>query len=118
MLNISYTMTVEPGTLNPGLSWLSLMQWHEGDTRPFVLLLDGEKMEFVVNLGSSQQQTVYHASSNIQRGQAYDIQYEVKFGTNGYLDVWLDGVQIVDYNGALGTSSNAQYLKARRLPRV
>src|SRR5262245_65348437 len=77
VLNVSYTMTVEPGTLNPGISWLSLMQWHEGDTRPFVLLLDGEKMEFVVNLGSSMQQTVYHATSNIQRRQAYDIQDEV-----------------------------------------
>ena len=110
-LNVSYTMTVEPGVLNTGLAWLSLMQWHEGDTRPFVILLDGETVGFRCQLRRPQGQSVYHATSNIQRGQAYDIQYQVTFGTNGSLDVWLDGVQIVDYNGLLGTSTNAQYLK-------
>ena len=51
--NASYTMTVEPGTLNnPPLAWLSLAQMHEGTDIPFTIQLQGERMAVVVNMFS------------------------------------------------------------------
>ena len=38
------------------------------------------------------------------RGQAYDIQVQGSFqdNANGFVEVWINGVQVVDYHGPIG----------------
>lgn len=104
--NASYSMTVEPGTSNvgSGLSWLSLTQMYGAAGATFSIQLKGEQMAVVVNLNEPAEKQVYLDSSPIQRGHAYNIQIQAHFAADasGYLDVWRDGVQIVDYHGVLG----------------
>lgn len=104
--NASYSMTVEPGTSNvgSGLSWLSLTQMYGADGATFSIQLKGEQMAVVVNLNESTEKQVYLDSSPIQRDHAYNIQIQAHFAadSSGYLEMWRDGVQIVDYHGVLG----------------
>lgn len=111
--DVSYSMLVEPGpsTVDHPLAWLLLTQFHEGDTRPFVIGLIDEKMMLIVNFGSTISQMLYFDTNPILRGQSYDIHIQIKFGTNGLLKFWRDGVQLIDYVGAVGTASTGQWLK-------
>ena len=45
---------------------------------------------------------------------------QVKFDANGngFLEVWRDGVQIVDYHGAIGSGGAETYWKEGVLPRA
>jgi hypothetical protein len=113
--NASYAMTVEPGTLNvgSGLSWLSLTQMYGADGATFSIQLKGEQMAVVVNLNEPTEKQVYLDSSPIQRGHAYNIQIQAHFAadSSGYLDIWRDGIQIVDYHGILGDAGANYNLK-------
>lgn len=104
--NASYSMTVEPGTSNvgSGLSWLSLTQMYGANGATFSIQLKGEQMAVVVNLNEATEKQVYLDPNPIERGQAYNIQIQAHFAadSSGYLDIWRDGVQIVDYHGVLG----------------
>ena len=116
VFNVAYTMTVEPGTLNlPGFAWLSLTQFHESGpgAPPLSIMLKGENMEVVLMPGTTASTLLYHDPNPIQRGHAYDFQIQLKFDMNGsgFLDIWRDGVEIVDYHGTVGTDAGTQYLK-------
>ena len=115
IFNASYSMTVEPGTsnVNSGLSWLSLAQMYGANGATFSIQLQGEQMAVVVNLNEADQQQVYKDPNPIQRGQAYDIQIQARFApdSTGYLEIWRDGVQIVDYHGILGDAGANYNLK-------
>jgi hypothetical protein len=51
--------------------------------------------------------TVYRHPKSIQ-GQWVDLRYRIRFGlTDGAVAVWLDGVPVVDYTGALGYPDDA-----------
>ena len=70
VFNTSYTMTIEPGTLNvPALSWLSLTQFHEtGDGAPDLsIMLNGENMEVVLAPGDPSNTVLYHDPNPIVR---------------------------------------------------
>nr|AWM05856.1 hypothetical protein CIT39_04905 [Bradyrhizobium symbiodeficiens] len=106
IFNASYSMTIEPGTsnVNSGLSWLSLTQMYGLNGATFSIQLKGEQMAVVVNLNEPTEEQVYIDPSAIQRGHAYSIQIQARFASDssGYLEMWRDGVQIVDYHGVLG----------------
>ncbi len=55
---------------------------------------------------------LYIDPNPIQRGHYYSMNIQVKFDANGngFLKVWRDGVQIVNYHGSIGTGA-ATYWK-------
>ena len=105
-------MNVEPGAVN-NVDWLSVAQMHEESGIPFSISIVGDKMKVIVNINESFEQVVYSDSNSIVRGHPYDIQIQANFATDstGFLKIWRDGVQIVDYHGQLGTDTGGQYLK-------
>ncbi|WP_375311168.1 Ig-like domain-containing protein [Bradyrhizobium sp. A5] len=106
VFNATYQMTIEPGTsnVNSGLSWLSLTQMYGANGATFSIQLKGEQMAVVVNLNEATEKQVYIDPNSIQRGHAYSIQIQARFASDstGYLEMWRDGVQIVNYHGVLG----------------
>jgi hypothetical protein len=118
-VNISYGLTVEPGSTNTA-SWLVLNQMHattEGSP-PFGIYMDGEHMEIVVRYQTPGTSTVHEAvvyrdPNPIQRGQTYNMNIQVDFDPsgNGFLNVYRDGTQIVNYKGALGIPGAQYYWK-------
>lgn len=113
-MNISYEMTIEPGDsfATQHASWLSLAQTHEGTDIPWTIQANDELFGVVINLYSSPIDAQPNPSPII-RGHTYQIRVESKYslGNDGYLRMWRDGVQIINYTGRLGSSQNAQYLK-------
>jgi len=110
-ITVNYTVTVEAGPANTS-DWTLLSQFHADDdytSPPFALELIGERMAIVVRyrLPGDDAETkleLFVDSKDIVRGQAYDIEIAVNFDLDGggFLDVWRDGQQIVDYDGPIG----------------
>lgn len=117
---VSYKFMVEPGQANTA-QWLVIGQLHatedsydDGVSPPVEITLVRERMSVnvrwsdsaVTNWGNVQttDNPLYLDTQNIQRGRWYDIKMTVKFDSagQGMLDVWRDGVQLVDYTGPLG----------------
>ena len=57
---------------------------------------------------SSNDGYLYLSPTPIVRGSAYSIQVEGSFqdNANGFVDVWINGVQVVDYHGPIGYGSS------------
>lgn len=110
-ISVRYGCMIEPGAANTA-DWIVLGQFHADDSHtspPFALELVGEKMAVVLRYqlpGQSSQTTVYAwiDDRNIERGRYYDIDIKVNFDVTGkgFLEVWRDGSQIVDYDGPIG----------------
>lgn len=112
-IRISYDFMLEPGAPNTA-KWMVIGQLHQDGGAwqpPFAVQMVGEKM--AINIGTagakannwSQYHNVWIDPQNIVRGHTYHMEINVRFdSTNGHLDVSRDGVQIVDYNGPLGSS--------------
>jgi Polysaccharide lyase len=109
-INIAYDFMVEPGQTNsasgPG-RWLVLGQMHEHnvpDSPPFAVeLVNGDHM--AIDIGTHNLMYVYIDPNPIQRGHFYSMNIQVVFASNGngFLQVWRDGINIVDYHGSIGT---------------
>jgi hypothetical protein len=57
--------------------------------------------------------TLWTQSTNIVRGQWYDIKIRANVsntGAGGYLYVWVDGTQVVNYSGLLGYGYDTYWL--------
>jgi Ca2+-binding RTX toxin-like protein len=107
-IHLSYDFQVEPGAANDS-QWVVLGQFHQDPgavSPPFEIELIGEKMAITIAEGGSNYQTIWTDASNIVRGHNYHMDINVTFDLNGngHLDVSRDGVQIVNYDGTLGTS--------------
>ncbi len=110
-LNVKYTVMLEPGGANTA-DWALLNQFHADDdytSPPFALELIGERMAIIVRFktpgeDSETKLELYVDHHNVKRGHYYDFELEVSFdiGGGGFLDVWRDGEQIVDYDGPIG----------------
>ena len=120
-IDVHYGFQIEPGAAN-NAAWTVVGQFHQdaatGGSPPFAVSLDGEQMAIRVGFsdaaGAPVQETVYLDPTPIQRGRVYDIRVAVTFDPkgNGALVVWRDGVEIVDYRGALGyTGQTSTYFK-------
>ncbi|WOH69763.1 heparin lyase I family protein [Bradyrhizobium sp. BWA-3-5] len=112
-INVSYDFMIEPGATNTA-KWIVLGQMHEesaGYSPPFAVeLVNGDHM--AIDIGTGKEVYLYTDPNPIQRGRYYSMNIQVKFDNNGngFLRVWRDGVQIVDYHGSIGTGA-ATYWK-------
>jgi Polysaccharide lyase len=116
-IEIAYDFMVEPGQTNsasgPG-RWLVLGQMHEYNVQlspPFAVeMVNGDHM--AINIGTDNLHYVYTDPNPVQRGRYYSMNVKVKFDNNrnGFLSVWRDGTNIVDYHGPIGTGA-ATYWK-------
>jgi hypothetical protein len=115
---VNYKFMIEPGQANTA-DWLVFGQFHaeedEGDqgvSPPFEINFEGERMQIDVrwstpeltNWSNVETKTLYTDANDIERGKWYEIKMEVKFDPfgGGVLNVWRDGIQLVDYDGPLG----------------
>jgi Ca2+-binding RTX toxin-like protein len=99
-----WSFMIESGAANTA-KWMSLGQFHSGMNKsgPFDFGLRGDdKLSFVIRSGSGEKEIELPA--NVQRGHWYDIKVDLHFGPSGggYVKVWLDGQQVVNYSGAVG----------------
>jgi len=122
----SWKLMVEPGAKNTA-DWLVLTQFHatedpgEGGTNALLSIeMNGERMQITGRYAKEAITTkntfmkLYTDSSDLVRGRWYDMKMTVKFDPfgGGSLDVWRDGVQLVDYNGPLAYNDKVgPYLK-------
>lgn len=115
-IDIAYDFMIEPGQTNsasgPG-RWLVLGQMHEYNiplSPPFAVeMVNGDHM--AINIGTGNPRYVYNDPNPIQRGRYYSMNVKVQFDNNrnGFLSVWRDGANIVDYHGAIGTGAGTYW---------
>jgi hypothetical protein len=109
-IHLEYKFMIEPGPTNTA-QWLVMGQLHAGNgaSPPFEVSLWGnDKMMVNANYGANAANTIYRTlyqdSQPLVRGHWYNMVVDVKFDNSGggHLDVWRDGVQIVNYDGEVG----------------
>jgi hypothetical protein len=115
-IDLVYNFMVEPGQTNsasgPG-RWLILGQMHEHNvpkSPPFAVeLVNGDHM--AIDIGTGDPVYVYTDPNPIQRGRYYSMHVKVRFDNNrnGFLSVWRDGANIVDYRGPIGTGAGTYW---------
>jgi Polysaccharide lyase len=115
-INISEQLTVQPGPTNTA-SFLVLNQLHsstQSPPSPFTFQLDdSDHLKVVIQSPNNPYNQVYRSPHPIVRGQAMDLNFQLNMGPsgNGYVGVWLDGTQIVNYHGAVGATGATYYWK-------
>lgn len=119
-LHVSYQFEVEPGAKNTA-SWTAVGQLHQefpaGEAAtppPFSIQLVGEKMAAVITYedakGVLQAKTIFLDSSDIKRGNTYniDIYANIQDNADGRLVLVRDGKVVADYSGPIGHSYGGQ----------
>jgi Polysaccharide lyase len=115
-INVSEQLTVQPGPTNTA-SFLVLNQLHattQSPPSPFTLQLNkSDHLEVVLQSPNNSYNLVYRSPNPIVRGRTMDLNFQLNMDPsgNGYVDVWLDGVQIVNYHGAVGAAGAEYYWK-------
>ncbi len=121
-IEINYRMMIEPGAPNSA-EWVILGQLHTAQwnlpgvaSPPFAVVLRGDQLAIHIrNIPDPSPDkptlptVLYVSPTDIVRGAWYDIKVHIlPDGTKGggYLDVWINGVQVVDYNGPIGYGSD------------
>lgn len=116
--DVRFDMMIEPGPPSTA-PWLTLVQLQStfdpgeaGHSPPFAIELRDEKMRIgsrfdpaVISKGNDAPYELHYVdTAPIQRGRWYAMRIQVKFDPMGagWLKVWRDGKQIVDYAGAIG----------------
>lgn len=110
-IDVSYSMKIESGATNTA-KWVILGQFHQsvedGQSPPFSIGLDGEKMTITIAHstvdGKVVYGTIYEDTANIVRDHDYSFQISATFDGDGigHLTVVRDGVTLVNYTGQLG----------------
>ena len=121
--NISYQFMVEPGATNTA-QWLVTAEMHSNDgdlgsgvhtSPPFAIEMQGEHLAVVARYGDPATgittKTLWTDPNPIVRGQYYNIQIQTSVANNssGFLDVYINGNQVVNYNGPLGYGSRTYW---------
>jgi hypothetical protein len=115
-INISEQLTIQPGPTNTA-SFLDLNQLHastQSPPSPFTLQLDqSDHLAVILQSPHNSYNLVYRSPDPIVRGQAMNLNFELNMNPNGhgYVGVWLDGTQIVNYHGAVGATGAQYYWK-------
>jgi hypothetical protein len=115
-IGVAYQFMIEPGAQNTA-RWLVMGQLHSNTSGspPIEIKLEGsDKMVIYGNYQSSSGNVVYQKlfqdTQNLVRGKWYTMKMLVKIDAygGGYVDVWRDGQQIIDYYGKLGYLGQTQ----------
>ena len=109
IITLNYDFMVEPGQSNTA-DWVVLGQFHADDlttSPPYAMELKDDRMAIMVRYLDSKKyvsQYVYVDPNDIERGHSYDMTVSARFSndSSGFLEVWRDDVQIVDYSGPIG----------------
>jgi hypothetical protein len=111
-INLGFQVKLESGYVGLSPSGLQLMQIQSDTTPavspPFQLELSADGHLYVdIRSGtpnSGPGNVIWEAPNPIQPDQYYSIQASVSFNDNssGYLDVWVNGTQVVNYKGPIG----------------
>jgi hypothetical protein len=115
-INVSEQLTIQPGPTNTA-SFLDLNQLHsttQSPPSPFTLQLDkSDHLEVVLQSPNNSYNLVYRSPDPIVRGQPMNLNFQLNMNPNGngYVGVWLDGNQIVNYHGAVGATGSEYYWK-------
>jgi Ca2+-binding RTX toxin-like protein len=123
-IEVSYRFMIEPGEANQATgaigtgNWLTLGQFHSEDgesSSVFAVEMIGEKMAIRAAYKLPGQDYVawyaFKDSQDIVRGKYYEMDIRVNFANDqtGFLEVWRDGVQIVDYDGPMGYGADVYW---------
>ena len=108
-LEITYNFRIEPGPATTAY-FTTLGQMHaESDGVPpyYIQLTPGDHMEVTLGNGTPQNHHFWNAyvdPNPLIRDHTYSMKIDTNFATDssGYLYVWRDGVQIVNYHGPIG----------------
>jgi hypothetical protein len=120
-ITIDYRFMLEPGAANRA-SWFVTGELHNDDSEagvptspPVAIELAGEHLRVVARYcptglnpsnraGNLKMLHLWTDPNAIQRGRYYDmkIRANVNNSGQGFLDVWVDGVEVVNYRGPLG----------------
>jgi len=128
-VNIRYQFMVEPngpnGSFTNTARWFVTAEMHNADTisgvstsPPFAIQLAGNHLQVVARYcptgldpsnraGNLTMLTLWTDPNPIQAGQYNKIQIQANVSNTsiGYLDVWVNGTQVVNYHGPLGYGS-------------
>jgi hypothetical protein len=119
--NLSYQIMLEPGAANTA-SWFVTGELHNADwvngvatSPPVAIQLAGEHLQVVARYcptgldpsnaaGNVQMLTLWTDPNPIVRGQYNDIKIQTNVSNTsaGYLEVWVNGAEVVNYHGPLG----------------
>src|SRR5262249_24018317 len=109
-IHVSYDFMIEPGAANNSQYFMVLGQLHQTQpgspgtgSPPFAFGMAGEHMNIIINQAGSYR-TIWEDPNPITRGKWYHFDLNIRFDPTGggHLDYERDGVQMVNYNGALG----------------
>lgn len=109
-INLFDNFIVQPGPVNSA-GFFAFHQLHAGTNSPpapYYLNFDaGDRISVIIQNPGSNFTRVGQTASPIVRGQLYAIRSEVWMapGGGGYAKVWIDGVQLANYSGAIGASN-------------
>jgi hypothetical protein len=105
-IDFSYRLMIEPGSLNqnPRATWLALTQFH-GASRPAVLNMIGEHMGANINLDHGGGPG-WRDIKPVERGRWYDFRWQLRTGNPGYVRLWRDNVQVLNFSGNVVGTSN------------
>jgi hypothetical protein len=110
---VAYSFLVEPG--DPYRSdWTAISQMHGSEVRPFFVFFKNEEFAVIVErLGPSGAVQTKVYSGKLGRGHWHSAVYKLTQSSSqdGALKVWLDGAEIVDYHGPIGSDTNKAYWK-------
>jgi hypothetical protein len=131
-VNIAYQFMLEPGAANTA-SWVVTAEMHNDDkalgpnmhtSPPFHIGLASEHLQVVAKYcptgldpsnaaGNLTNLVLWTDPNPIQRGQYYDIEIQANVDntSNGHLDVWVDGVEVVNYHGPLGYGFSTYWME-------
>src|ERR1700730_6115564 len=131
-INISYQVMMEPGQTNTA-SWMVVGEVHNDDSQlpngwssspPIAIMLNGDHLQVVAryaptgvipndSAGNDKLMTLWTDPNPIVRGQYYniDINANVENNSSGYLQVSIDGQQVVNYHGSLCYGSQTYWME-------
>ena len=111
-IEVTYDFKIEAGTPTTA-NFVTLGQFHDttsGVPPYFVQLRPGDHMHITIK-NSQFIDDVYADPNPLVRDHTYHMKIDVNFSTTdaGYLQVWRDGVQIVDYHGPIGLGDSVYW---------
>ena len=127
VFDIAYSFMIDPSTLPNSADWLVMGQIHGDDSlsvgsvNALGILMnnngfsDGQHLQvwvtYLDTAGNAVDVMVYQDADPVRGGHWYDVRLMGKPGVDGtgFLNVWIDGVEVATYNGKFGSAADQSY---------